>query len=182
MKRYILFILLLCVSCSTTDNDSESDELSIGEFKGLVGESVNSGLYEELTGIAQFELDVSDTTFNFIFYSNLVSDTSATKILLRTKSLDMPTAGTYTFSDIEDTSEVYPDRFSGFYLSPIVGLNRQFFSESGTLTISSSNGVNGIKGTFEAKIFAKAQTSPDGFTRQYSTIKAEFFAVPKNLR
>jgi hypothetical protein len=61
-------------------------------------------------------------------------------------------------------------------------LNKQYFTESGILTITTSEGENGILGNFKAVIFYLAETDSNEYTRRYSSISAEFFAMPENLR
>lgn len=176
----ILFAILIGTGCDSTTNEPEEEVLNLAEFKGLVGTSPNSGLYEELEGSAQYEIESSDTTFSFILYSSLISDSSVTEIILSTKSLEVPSAGTYDFNDIDGTSQIFSSGFSGFYLSPNVGLNKQYYTESGILTIELPESGIGIKGSFEAVIFSKASTGSGTYTRQYSQIEGEFFASPKN--
>ncbi len=185
MKKNLLFLLALILACSTPNDNGEPGGLAgleLGGFRGLVGDDPNTGLYEQLSGLAQFELEPADTIFSFIFSSPVFGDTTVTEVALQTKSLELPEIGTYSFNNIEDTTEVYANGFSGFYLSPSVGLGEQYFSESGTLTITSSESVNGIAGYFEAVIFYNAQTGEDEYTRQYSTISGEFNAAPMNFR
>lgn len=177
-----LFLLTGVISCSSTSNDPEEEELQLAEFEGVVGTSPNTGLYEQLGGLAQFELVDSDTTFSFVFLSNVVSDTATTKIVFSMKSSEIPSEGVYNFNNIDTTSQIFSSGFSGFYLSPTIGFNEQYYTESGKLTIISSESAKGIKGSFKAVIFSKAITGPDSYTRQYSKLEGEFFAAPKNLR
>ncbi|MBO6522896.1 MAG: hypothetical protein JJ971_03650 [Balneolaceae bacterium] len=182
MKKYLFLILILCSACSVSNSETESEELNLGDFKALVGESPNSGLYEELEGLAQFLLKSSDSTFNFILHSSLSSDTAATEVTLSMKSVNLPAEGAYSFNDIDAREEVFSDGFSGFYLSPTVGLGKQYYTESGTLTITRSESVNGIEGTFEAIIFYYAQVDSNEFVRQYSKMSGEFNAASMGFK
>lgn len=181
MKKYLLLVLIFFTACSVSDSETESDELNLGDFKGVVGESPNSGLYEELEGLAQFLLESSDSTFHFIFQS-YNADTTSTEVIFSTKSTVIPDEGEYRLNNIDEKEEVIPDGFSGFYSSPTVGLSEQYFTESGTLTITRSESVNGIEGFFEAVIFYKAQVDSNEYVRQYSKISGSFNAASMNLR
>lgn len=181
MKKHLILVLIFFTACSVSNSETEPDELNLGDFKGVVGESLNSGLYEELEGSAQFSLESSDSTFHFILYSYNV-DTTSTELIFSTKSIVMPDVGEYRFNNIDEQEEVFSDGFSGFYLSPTVGLNEQYFTESGTLTITRSESVNGIEGFFEAVIFYKAQVDSNEYVRQYSKISGAFNAASMKLR
>ena len=181
MKKYLFLVIIFFTACSVSNSETESEDLKLGEFNGLVGASTNTGLYEELEGLAQFSLESSDSTFHFILYS-YNTDTTSTEVIFSIKSLDVPGTGEYSFNNIEDTTQVYATGFSGFYLSPTAGLGEQYYTESGTLTITRSESVNGIDGVFEAVIFYKAQVNSSEYVRQYSKISGKFNAASMNLR
>ncbi len=172
-------ILIFVVACESSTSQ-DPDELEFAKFEGTVGTSVNSGLYEELEGRAVFKVDALDSVFSFEFYSDLISDTSETKIVLNLKSLELPIVGSYNIIDVDTTLDVRSNGFSGFYLSPTVGLNDHYYTESGSVTITSSEPTNGIKGNFEAIIFKNSEVDSAVYVRQYSKVEVEFFAAPEN--
>jgi len=120
-----------------------------------------------------------DSVLSLEFYSDLVSDTSQTEIILNMKSLELPSAGVYNFIDVDTTLTVVSTGITGIYFSPAAGLNEKYYPESGSLTITSSDVLNGIKGYFEGVIFKNSEVGSEVFVRQYSTFTAEFYAAPK---
>jgi|GEM_PF-3700380 len=182
VKNYLFIgyisLFVLGVACeSSTNNDPE--ELEFGKFEGVVGTSQNTGLYEELEGRAWFSISELDSVLSLEFYSDLVSDTSQTEIILNMKSLELPSAGVYNFIDVDTTLTVVSTGITGIYFSPAAGLNEKYYPESGSLTITSSDVLNGIKGYFEGVIFKNSEVGSEVFVRQYSTFTAEFYAAPK---
>lgn len=168
-----LMVLILVPGCESTS--PELDEgLRLGEFEGLVGTSVNSGLYEELGGSASYAL-TSSGILEVVLQSRVISDTNKTEVLFQMETESIPEIGTFSFSNIDSISMVLSTGFSGFYLSPIVGLGEQYYTESGTLEITASSELE-LRGTFDAKIFSKQITGPDAYVRRYSTLKGEFYA------
>lgn len=174
--------LLLLVSFACESTESEPEGLDFGKFEGLVGTSQNTGLYEELEGQAWFSLNESDSVFSFELYSGLISDTSETKLIWSIKSSDLPQEGTYSFVDVDTTQKVVSSGFTGLYLSPTVGLNEKYYPESGSLTITSIESENGIKGAFEGVIFKVSEVDSAVFVRQYSKVTGEFYAASESLR
>lgn len=165
------------LACESTS--SEEDEMLPGTFIGKVGDSPNSGLYEELEGPANFNYVDSDSTFNIILISNLISDSLTTAINFRLKTLTEPIVGTYTINEIDELNQVTETGFSGYYFSPTVGLSEQYYSESGTLTITSKDEFGRIFGTFDVVIYYKAITDSINYTKSYSSMSGEFIADPE---
>ncbi len=180
LKVVAFFVIVNMFACEPTSSEDES--IFPGTFKGKVGDTPNNGLYEELEGQATFNYDNSDSTFNFRMESDLVSDVATTKIFFRMKSLDVLEIGSYNINNIESLSEINDSGFSGFYYSPTVGLSKQYYSESGSLTISSKDSYGRLKGFFEAVIFYKAITDTVSYTKSYTKISGEFFADPEIMR
>ncbi len=181
VKNYLFIVCLslfvVGTACeSSTSNDPE--ELEFGKFKGVVGTSQNTGLYEKLEGNARFSISEIDSVFSLEFYSDFISDTNQTEIRLNIKSLEVPLVGVYNFIDVDTTLSIVTTGFTGLYISPTVGLNEKYYPESGSLTIMSSDDANGIKGSFEGVIFKNSEVDSGEYVRQYSTFTAEFYAAP----
>ena len=182
VKNYLFIVCIslfvLGTACESSTNN-ETEEVEFGGFLGVVGTSQNTGLYEELEGSARFSISEIDSVFSLELYSDFISDTSQTEITLNIKTLELPLVGVYNFIDVDTTLAVVSIGFTAVYISPTVGLNEKYYSESGFLTITSSDAVNGIKGYFDGVIFKNSEVGSGEFVRQYSKITAEFYAAPK---
>lgn len=114
-RNYLImtgFFILFVIGCeSSTKNEPEG--LEFGKFEGVVGTSQSEGLYEELGGRAWFSLNEIDSVFSFELYSDLIPDTSETRIVLSIKLQELPREGVYTFVDVDTTSQVLA---SGFWV------------------------------------------------------------------
>lgn len=174
MKIHILWILILCLACTPATKDSESEELTAGTFIGQVGTSPNSGLYEELNGLAHYRFQ--GDTLEIRLLSTLLSPEDSTWVIFKTIRSDVPGGGTYLFDDIDTTTAVTNTSFSGFYSSEALTPNEIYYSESGSLEVPSTNETQFL-GSFDLRIFSKQYTGPDAYIRSYSSLKGAFYAV-----
>lgn len=173
---YIILFVIFLGGCKSESTSSDSDEIPLGRFEGLVGIDQNAGLYEELAGYSYFYTNVEDTLLEIALESTLVSTTNKTYVYAFIKSMNMLTPGTYSFNNVDNVSEFFESGFSGLYISPEIGNGRSYYSESGTVTIESVSN-EGVRGLIEGRFFYKAPTGKDEFTRVYTTLEAEFNAV-----
>lgn len=173
--KYFLAVTLLVFLVGCKSTPSELDEgLNLGLFEGVVGTSPNSGLYEELNGTASFSMK-SANILEIELLTEAPSSTEQTKVYFRIETEFMPENGIYPFGNVDTKTAVSSTSFSGYYLSPTVGLGDQYYSESGTLEITSSS-EDELKGEFNVKIFSKQPIGPSEYARKYSTLKGEFYA------
>lgn len=178
----IMLFLALVLNCNTAYDDSDLGVRipEAGKYFAVIGTNPNQGLYEELNGQATFILNSDSALFEIKLNTILSSADTAnvndtTTVTFKIQATEIPTVGEYSVSNIEQINQVDEIGFSGLYFSTSVGLREQYFTESGTLTITNSG--NTVIGTFKARIYHKIYIQASGYTRSYSTMEGSFNAV-----
>ena len=174
--KAILCVVIVVLGCKSEPNKVDLDDIPLGKFEGLVGIDPNVGLYEELNGNSYYIVHSEDSLIELSLVSTFSSSDNPTKLFALIKREGIINSGVYEYNNIEQVDEFYTTGFSGLYISPEVGLGKRYFSESGSVTIDQVNEV-GVKGELEGTFFYLAATGEDSFTRVYTTISAQFYAI-----
>ena len=174
--KAILCVVIVVLGCNSEPNKVDLDGIPLGKFEGLVGIEPNVGLYEELNGNSYYIVHSEDSLIELSLVSTLSSSDNPTKLIDLIKREGIINSGVYDYNNIEQVDEFYTTGFSGLYICPDVGLGKRYFSESGSVTIDEVTEV-GVKGELEGTFFYLAATGEDSFTRVYTTISAQFYAI-----